>query len=77
MDTRKPDRESVYAAAEAWVDRGLRSDDSLFTPGKPVWTTQWLDELHHRFLDRPDESDRDFFQKLELQLKGAPPRQYS
>ena len=25
--------ENVYVAAEAWVERALRSDDSLFTPG--------------------------------------------
>ena len=36
--------EKVYAAAEAWVSRALRSDDSLFTPGKPIWTR----ELHGR-----------------------------
>ena len=25
--------ERVYAAARLWVDRALRTDDSLFTPG--------------------------------------------
>ena len=30
--------ESVYNATEARVDRGLRSDDSLFTPGTAVWS---------------------------------------
>ena len=76
MDTRKPDRENVYAAAEAWVERALRTDDSLFTPGRPIWTTQWLDELFRRFLDRPDARGSDFFKKLKRQLKGSPPEAY-
>ena len=76
MDTRKPGRESVYAAAEAWVERALRSDDSLFTPGRPIWTSEWLDELHRQFLDRPDVSDTPFWDKLERQMAGSPPEAY-
>ena len=73
MDTRKPGRQDVYAAADAWVRRALRSDDSLFTPGRPIWTREWLDELHRRFLDRPDVSDMAFWDKLERQMAGSPP----
>ena len=40
--------ERVYEAARLWVDRALRSDDSLFTPGKPIWSRQWLGELRRR-----------------------------
>ena len=76
MDTRKPDRQNVYAAAEAWVERALRSDDSLFTPGRRIWTTEWLEELHRRFLDSPDVSDMAFMDKLERQLTGSPPEAY-
>ena len=32
MGSRVRDAETVYAASEAWVDRGLRTDDSLFEP---------------------------------------------
>ena len=49
--------DNVYAAAQKWVDCALRSDGSLFTPGKPIWTRQWLGELQERFLDRPDEGE--------------------
>ena len=56
MGTRIVGAETVYAAAEAWVERGLRRDDSLFTPGEEMWTSVWLGELRQRFLDRPDES---------------------
>ena len=65
--------ETVYAAAEAWVDRGLRTDDSLFTTGRPIWTTELLKELQRRFLDRPDESKNLFWTKLERQLAGSAP----
>ena len=64
--------ESVYRAAGAWVDRGLRSDDSLFTPGKEIWSHHLLGELHNRFLDRPDEGSRPFLDKLRDQLQGSP-----
>ena len=68
--------EKVYEAAEAWVERALRSDDSLFTPGKPIWTGEWLGELRERFLDRPDESGDSFLEKLQRQLEGSPAEVY-
>ena len=64
--------EKVYDAAQAWVDRALRSDDSLFTPGKRVWTPENLAELRRRFLDKPDESGSGFYAKLQGQLAGSP-----
>ena len=79
MGTRRAARtgtETVYAAAESWVERGLRSDDSLFTPSRRIWTSEWLDELHRRFLDRPDESGATFLDKLERQLTGSPPEAF-
>ena len=68
--------EQVYAAAQKWVNCALRSDDSLFTPGKPIWTPNLLGELHTRVLNRPDESTASFLEKLELQLSGSPPEVY-
>ena len=76
MGTRRSDAANVYKAAEEWVERALRSDDSLFTPGKPIWTRQWLGELHERFLNRPDESSDKFLAKLERQLANSPPEVY-
>ena len=61
----------TYAAAKAWVDCALRTDGSLFTPGKAIWTRELLGELHSRFLNQPDESGRNFFVKLEEQLSGS------
>ena len=76
MGPRVEGAETVYTAATAWVDRGLRTDDSLFTPGQPTWTTEWLDELHRRFLDSPDVSGDPFLDKLERQMAGSPPEAY-
>ena len=65
--------DNVYAAAEKWVDCALRSDDSLFTPGTPIWTRQRLGELRERFLDHHDEwKGSGFFEKLESILSGSP-----
>ena len=63
--------EGVYRAADAWVDRGLRADDSLLTPGAQIWSRGHLGELHRRFLNRPDESSRPFLEKLRDQLEGS------
>ena len=66
----------VYAAAQEWMDAALRSDDSLFTPGTPVWTASVLTELREKFLDTPDTSSNSFTAKLERQLAGASPEAY-
>lgn len=68
-----PDAEKVYAAAQQWVNRALRADDSLFTPGKPIWTRELLGELRRRFLDQPDSSKDPFRVKLQRQLAGGSP----
>lgn len=68
--------EKVYAAADTWVDRALRADDSMFTPSEPIWTLSGLRELRTRFLDRPDKGPRSFEHKLRDQLEGSPPDVY-
>ena len=68
--------EKVYEAAQKWVDCALRADDSLFTPGEPIWSNHWLGELRKRFLDQPDVGQGSFYDKLETQLEGSPPAVY-
>lgn len=64
--------ENVYMAAKAWVDCALRTDDSLFTPGTPIWTNENLAELRRQFLDRPDYGAGDgFFSQLKIQLENS------
>ncbi len=62
--------ENVYTAAQMWVDAALRKDDSLFTPGKRIWTKELLGELRECYLDNPDSSNRSFYEKLRDQLDG-------
>ena len=72
MGSRKtiPGVENVYSAAQKWVECALQDDGSLFTPGKPIWTKELLGELRECYLDQPDTSNRNFYVKLEDQLKG-------
>ena len=73
-------QEKVYAAASTWVGRALRTDDSLFTVGEPIWSKRWLSELRGRFLDRPQEWNGQpkgaFFAILERLLAGSPAEVY-
>ena len=73
MSARVPDNESTYDAAGQWVDRALRTDDSLFTPGTSIWRLRWLNELHERFLEHPAVSRiSEFLPSLEQQLADCP-----
>ena len=78
MGSRKTHKgaERVYIAAEKWIDRALRDDDSLFTPGKAIWSRDHLAELRDRFLERPVVGTQDFYQKLETQLEGCSDEAY-
>ena len=76
MGSRRTGVDNVYKAASKWVDSALRTDGSLFTPGKPIWSSRWLGELHERFLNHPDESGEKFLEKLERQLSNSPPEVY-
>ena len=66
----------VYTAARKWVDCALLNDDSLFTPGKPIWSSQWLGKLHERFLDSKDVAGNSFDEKLQVQLEDSKPDVY-
>ncbi len=76
MGSRKPNAENVYDAAQKWVDCALRKDDSLFTPGKRIWTRELLGELRKWYLNQPDVPGEDFYDKLRNQLKGGQPDVY-
>ena len=78
MGSRRTGADNVYKAASKWVDSALRTDTdgSLFTPGKTIWSSRWLGELHERFLNHPDESGDKFLEKLERQLADSPSEVY-
>jgi MoxR-like ATPase len=60
---------AIYAAVQELVERALVADDSLFVPGRPVWTAEHFDELDEWFVKRPDLSDGTFMQKLHEQME--------
>lgn len=63
---------ALAAAIDRFVGAAWRSRDSLFTPGKAIWTPENLEDLHRRFVQNPDESRAMFADKLKTQLAGAP-----
>ena len=69
----RTDRPEMYEAARRWRDAALLGDDSLFTPGREIWSTRWLDELHERFVLGGHEGRGAFLKKLETQLQDASP----
>ena len=77
MPSRRADAEYTYVAAKEWVNRALRYHDSLFTPGKAIWTTELLSELRTRFLDHPDDTKDPFYTKVRRQLAGSEARNLS
>ena len=73
MGSRVAGAEPVYSAARSFVERALLKNDSLFTPGRSIWSPRWLGELRKRFLENPDEGEGDFYEKLKIPLAGSPP----
>ena len=68
---------SAYEAADLWVERALRRDDSLFTPGTPIWSRDWLGEARERFVCKPDQwKGANFFDKMDALLADSPPEVY-
>jgi hypothetical protein len=61
----------MYAVAERFVDVALRRDDSLFTPGRSIWSLPNLDELDQLYVQRPDLGGDSFEEKLQKQLDGG------
>ena len=62
---------AVYAAGERFVEQCLREDDSLFTPGRPIWAPGTLDDFHERFVVHEKTEGGSFMERLKEQLDGA------
>lgn len=63
----------METAAELFRQRCLLSDDSLFFPGKQVWTLGNLTRLRNAFVVNADASKRSFWVKYEEQLANQSP----
>lgn len=61
----------TYVAMERIRETALLRFDSLFTPGLWLWDQPHLKRFHELFVERPDEGDASFMDKLRKQLKGA------
>src|SRR5687768_16861727 len=68
----RPGLDKCYVAIALVRERALRGDDSLFTPGTPIWRDQVIDDLYRRFVEQPDTSSDRFEVKFHRQLDGAP-----
>ena len=79
MSAKRPNPacQPVYDAADLWIDRALRSDDSLFTPGTPIWSKDNLRETRARFVGKVGEwKSEDVLNELEKALADSPPEVY-
>lgn len=70
------DVQPFYAAAQRFIDAALRKDDSLFTPGTPIWSLTNVDDLYRRFIEQPDLGGDSFEAKFQRQLASASPAIY-
>lgn len=60
--------EGTYAIAQRFVDRALLQDDSLFTPGRPIWSLAGFEELDRLYVQAFDPGEGSFEQKLRAQI---------
>lgn len=67
-----PNVEPMYAAAKEFVEQALARDDSLFAPGRPIWSAPVVQDVYERFVGNPDTSSDTFETKFRRQLSGAP-----
>ena len=59
---------AVEKVGRQLIDSGFGQDDSLLTPGVPIWTAEHLAELERDYVNRPDAGSGGFFDKLDKQL---------
>lgn len=63
---------TILDAAERWKQQCLLNGGSLFGEER-LWTHEHFGELKTHFVERPDEGNRSFVEKLRDQLESAPP----
>lgn len=65
--------ESILEAASYWKLRSLLGDQSVFS-SELLWTREIAFELQRDFVDKPDEGDGGFLDKLKGQLTNSSPQ---
>ena len=61
----------IFETADAFVGGCLRRDDSLFTPGRAIWSLPYLEGLDRAYVQNPDLGSGSFEEKLKGQLAGV------
>ena len=64
----RPAAVAVEKVGRRLIDSGLGRDDSLLTPGRPIWTTEYLAELQRDYVNRPTLGSGGLIEKLDAQL---------
>ncbi len=59
----------ILAASRAWVEEGLQSGGSVFSPGLSVWDTATVSALHATWIGAQRVEGANFVQNLAVQLK--------
>ena len=71
--TGEPNIDDVLAAADAWRERCIIADGSLFSSAT-LWTLENLQELKQRYVENPiEDAKRSFYDKFKEQLDGSRP----
>ena len=60
----------VIQAAEYFVQRALATGESVFAPGRTIWTPELIDEVHRHFVEA-ERADGNFVEQLEGQFVDA------
>lgn len=69
-----PETAPIYTVMQRFVDAALASDDSLFDPGRPIWSLETITALYKAFVEQPDTSSQSFLDKFKKQLAQADAR---
>lgn len=64
-----PETDNIYKVVEKFREQCLIKDGSLLFDGSNLWTSELLTKIKVAFIDRPDESKREFLDKFKDQIE--------
>jgi 5-methylcytosine-specific restriction protein B len=62
----------IFRAAEHWCTQALRGDGSVFSE-RALWRLEYLEAIEQYYVNKIDETDRTFLEKLKEQLTPTAP----
>jgi 5-methylcytosine-specific restriction protein B len=66
------DPEPIFRAAEHWCAQALKGDGSVFSE-RALWRLEYLEAIEQYYVNKIDETDRSFLEKLKEQLTPTTP----